>query len=236
MSDAKALIKLQEIDLDILRMAKSLSDMPQLDARKKVTAKLQEVEAKSQQISAMRSNSELEMQKLIDEDSALVEKANMLEEEIKNTTDFRVVTNLTRELEGIAKRRNKVEFDHNVLAERVGKISAVEDQIADALKKLNNKLSAIDEEIANIKEEIDAKLEKAKSARAKTESLISIDFIEQYERLRKTKSGIAVGVLQENHCSVCRVELPEGKLVKLQSGPEINTCPQCRRILIIEKD
>ena len=235
MSEANALIKLQEIDLEVLRLRKRLEGMPQIEALRKVKAKIAEVSEKSKQISAMRSECELEMQRLVDEDEALVEKSGQLQAKIDENDDFRSVTNLTRELEGVAKRRNKVEFDHGKLAERIDKISSVEDQVADALAKLEGQQTRFESEISAAIEEINAKLAEHKIAHDQALADVSAERAELYERLKGTKNGIAVGILAKGHCSACMVGFPEGKLVQLMAGPDVTTCPQCHRILVIDR-
>ncbi|MGI6221325.1 MAG: zinc ribbon domain-containing protein [Coriobacteriales bacterium] len=235
MSDARALIKLQEIDLTRLRLARRSEEMPELQALKQILGKIDEVSEKSKQISALRSNAELEMQQLVDEDADLVEKAAGIEAEIEQSADYRLVQSLTLELEGVAKRRNKVEFDHGKLAERIEKISAVEDQVADANSKLEAKRAALEEKISAETDEINASLASLAEEREGIASSLPADIMAEYDRLCESKNGIAVGVLQDGHCSACRVEFPEGKLVGLQAGPEVATCPQCHRILIVER-
>ena len=235
MSDARALIKLQEIDLTRLRLRRRAQEMPELQALKQILDKIDEVGEKSKQISAMRSSAEVEMQQLADEDDELEKRAEALNKEISETADFRIVQNLTSELEGIVKRRNKVEFDTGKLSDRIEKISGVEDQVSDAFAKLEAKRAKLEEKITAATEEIDATLEELAGEREGIVASLPADIMAEYERLRESKNGIAVGVLQEGHCSACRVSFPEGKLVGLQAGPEVATCPQCHRILIVER-
>ena len=235
MSDARALIKLQEIDLTRLRLRRRAQEMPELQALKQILDKIDEVGEKSKQISAMRSSAEVEMQQLADEDDELEKRAEALNKEISETADFRIVQNLTSELEGIVKRRNKVEFDTGKLSDRIEKISGVEDQVSDAFAKLEAKRAKLEEKITAATEEIDATLAELAGEREGIVASLPAEIMAEYERLRESKNGIAVGVLQEGHCSACRVEFPEGKLVGLQAGPEVATCPQCHRILIVER-
>ncbi len=235
MSEANDLVKLQEIDLDMMRLRRKLKELPQIESRRKVIAKLDEVQEKSKKISAMRSECELEMHKLADEDHELLQKAERLEKEIQELSDFRSVTHRTRDLEGISKRRNKIDFDLAKLSERVQKISSVEDQISETNKKLDAQRVKLDSEISAISNDAAAKMAELEAEYSTAASGISHETLSRYENLKKTKNGIAVGVLQGEHCSVCRVEFPEGKLVKLFNGPEITTCPQCHRILVVTK-
>ncbi len=236
MSDAQDLVRLQGMDLEAMRLRKRLEEMPQLEAHRKVVANIEEVQEKSRQISAMRSDSEVQLHKLADEDQELLEQAAKLEKEIQETTDFRSINHRTRELESIAKRRNKVDFEMGKLTERVDKISAVEDQINETMSKLDSQRTKLEDEITAARDEATKKMGELRAECAEISSKIDRELLERYEHLKKTKNGIAVGILQGEHCSACRVEFPEGKLLKLLNGPEIADCPQCHRILVVEKD
>ncbi len=233
MSESEALIRLQEIDIDILRVQKKLDSMPQLETISKIDAKIADIEDKSKQISAIRSDCEVQMQKLSDEITALKNRESELNGQLEDNADYRSVTHITKDLEGTAKRRDKVEFDYQKLVERSDKISAVEDQISNALNQLGTKRDQLTSEVEEIGKESKAKLLELKQQHDETAALISSSVLEKYEHLKDVKKGIAVGILEGSHCSACRVEFPEGKLVQLKSGPEITVCPQCHRMLVV---
>lgn len=235
MSEAGALVRLQEIDLEMARIRNRLSEMMELAALKEILGKIDAVSDKSKQVSAMRSDCEVEMQALVDEDEELQLRAAEIEEKIEESGEYREISNLTRELEGVAKRRNKVEFDHGKLVERVDKISQVEDQIADAMAKLEKQKASIEDDIRTKSADMNARLEELSAEFEAQSAEIGAETLERYQAVKASKNGIAVGVLQESHCSICRVELPEGKLKALLSGDEVAECPNCRRILVVRK-
>ena len=236
MSEASLLRELQHIDLEILRISKKLHDIPEREALEKVVKTLSEIGEKSKQISALRSNCEVEMQKLSDEDVQLAKRAKELQAEIDANVDFRIVDRLTRDLEGIAKRRNKVEFEHDKLIERSEKITALEDQVLEVTRKHESEESELRERIAQAENSVQSKMSELKSQHDKVASQLPSETLEEYTKIAKAKGGIGVGVLQGTHCSACRVEFPEGKLMQLHSGPNITKCPQCHRLLIVDKE
>ncbi len=235
MSEADLLKELQTVDLEILRINKKLRDIPEHEALAKVVKTLEEIEEKSKQISALRSNCEVEMQKLSDEDVQLAKRSKDLQAEIGVTADFRMVDRLNRDLEGIGKRRNKIEFEHDKLVERSEKISTLEDQVQSVRQKHEADEKKLRNKIAESEESVRAEMEKLDSKHKKIASKLSSELLDLYDKTAASKGGIAVGVLQDNHCSACRIEFPEGKLTHLNAGPEITKCPQCHRILIVQK-
>ena len=236
MSDASLLKELQHVDLEILRISKKLREIPERELLEKTREKLAEVGEKSKQVSAMRSSCEVEMQKLSDEDDELAKRAEELQSDIDTSSDFRMVDKFTRELEGVAKRRNKVEFEHSKLVERSDKISEVEDQVADATSKLEAQEASYLERIDEAEGSVRSQIDELKEQHRQIADQLPRELLEEYAKLLRSKNGIAVGTLQGDHCSACRVEFPEGKLLQLRNGPEITTCPQCHRILVVDKE
>ncbi|MBR2522794.1 MAG: hypothetical protein IKE61_06695, partial [Coriobacteriales bacterium] len=79
MSQAGLIVELQQIDLEAIRLRKKLQELPQRQTLAAITAKLDEVFAKSQQVSRMRDDCELDMMRLSEEEDKLIEKAKSLD-------------------------------------------------------------------------------------------------------------------------------------------------------------
>lgn len=236
MSEASLLKELQQVDLEILRISKKLQDLPERELLAKARKKLAEVGEKSKQVSAMRSSCEVEMQKLSDEDDELAKRADALQNDIDTCSDYRMVEKLTRDLEGVAKRRNKVEFDHGKLVERADKISEVEDQVAEATAKFEAQEASCVEKINEAEGTVRSQIDDLKGQHKAIAAQLPQELLDEYAKLIRSKNGIAVGTLEGDHCSACRVEFPEGKLLQLRNGPEVTRCPQCHRILVVDKE
>ena len=54
----------------------------------------------------------------------------------------------------------------------------------------------------------------------------------KYERLRATKGGMAVAILQGSVCTGCRLALSSGEAQKVRVDAMVNFCPHCGRILV----
>jgi uncharacterized protein len=56
-----------------------------------------------------------------------------------------------------------------------------------------------------------------------------------YNRLMKTKDGLAVAPLRDGKCEGCHMKLIASTVIKVQSSREIAQCEDCGRILYIEE-
>ncbi len=235
MQTAQALLQLQGIDLDIIRTEKALDELPQ---RAKIVAlreRRDEVAQKGVQITEMSNANDIQADRLYEEDAQQEARIAELQESIRSTQDYRVITSLTRDLEGCTKRREKLSFELNLLEEKSQKILIVAKQVEDALKKLEQQEAQVTKDF--IAEGSRLK-EKIQDLRAKRDILITVlepALYADYESVSSKKGGIAVSLFDGSHCSVCRVELPEGQVHELLTGPIISICPNCHRIIVTRK-
>ena len=59
------------------------------------------------------------------------------------------------------------------------------------------------------------------------------DLLKLYDRLMKTKNGLAVASLEGGQCGGCHVRVVPATLIKVQAGKDIAQCENCGRILYI---
>ena len=55
-----------------------------------------------------------------------------------------------------------------------------------------------------------------------------------YDRLRKSKGGLALSAMESDLCSACKVAIPSQLLQKLKSGETFVHCNSCQRILYLD--
>jgi predicted nucleic acid-binding Zn-ribbon protein len=60
---------------------------------------------------------------------------------------------------------------------------------------------------------------------------LSPELIEQYERLRKQKRGLAVVTIQDNSCSGCGTTLRPAEIQSARNGLDLVICSNCGRII-----
>ncbi len=235
MDPAVALRRLQDIDLELRRAQKRLDEMPEKRAIIKIRRKIADVErlkAKAEELVARHRQS---LQRLQDENAQLTEK---LESEQKRVisgeiTNPKEIQHMTREIDSLKRRSEKMEIDSLAMMEKVEKAQSQVEKVDKALEQLAAQEKEMLDEFSEKGGSLQADIKKLERERKKITADLPADLLERYESLREAKSGIGVGVLLGNACSACRMELPAEVVIELRAGDSITVCPACHRLLII---
>jgi predicted nucleic acid-binding Zn-ribbon protein len=234
MSDASILLELATADRTLLRLRKQLDELPQRAKLLELRTKRVEVGTKAEQVARMRKECEQAIKLLQDEESMLKDKTAEVQKHIDQTSNYKEVVAFTREIEGFAKRREKIEFDMLKQLERSDKITQVEEQVNGALERLAKQdgelLSSYQEQAGTLKREM-LTTQKRWEGRVKE---LSPDLLGHYKKAREAKGGLGSAHIEGTHCSVCRVELTEGQLTRLRASGEVGECPYCHRLLVVK--
>jgi predicted nucleic acid-binding Zn-ribbon protein len=237
MSDAQTLLDLTATDHALLRLKKQLDDLPQRAKLLELRAKRAEVEAKAKQVAQMNTECSHTIKQLQDEETMLKDKTASVQAQIDATSNYKQATALAHEIEGFARRAEKIEFDMLKQFERSDKIAQVEEQVSATLARLTQQ----DEELfASYQEQAGALRKEAAAShelREKLAAKLPPDLLKRYEKARESKGGFGAAHIEGNHCSGCRVEFTEGQLAKLRDvkiGEEIGACPYCHRLLVVK--
>lgn len=233
MQESTALLELQRADLELLQAEKRLEDLPERRSILEVRSKLRE-------ISAMKAKAELLVKKLESEvksrqDEAIMVSSKIQDEQAKinETSDHRQVTALTREMEGLKRRVDKLEVESLQFMERIEKASAQVDTISDAIATLTEREKELIERFRKSGGAVQDEIAALQARRTALAAAMDKKLSERYESVRAGKGGIGVGKLDGDSCSACRMSLPAEGLKALRSGPDIGVCPQCRRLLVV---
>jgi len=233
MTQASSLLELQAVDLDILRSRKRLDELPEKRA-------ILEIRAKQREVTTLRGRADLLVRKLEsdlkahqDEITSLAEKIDAEQVKVMNTSDHRAVTSITREMDGLRRRRDKLEMESLSLMERVDKARAQTATIDDALVKLATKEAAMVAQFQAVGGELQAHIGSMETERTRLSATLPTELIGRYESAREAKGGVGVGRLDDSGCTACRMALPTTRVDELLGGPDIGVCPQCRRLIVV---
>ena len=112
------------------------------------------------------------------------------------------------------------------------------EELNTSLKEANDihakEQKVVDAELAIIKErkiQFSKKIEELKSDREKIASNIDNDLLDQYNRIFKSKKGVAVSELINDICSGCHMKVTPTTAGMVRAEKVVSTCDQCGRIL-----
>lgn len=99
-------------------------------------------------------------------------------------------------------------------------------------KRINAILGTIDGRSENL---LVRQLE-LQSERPRLTVSIDEDMLDRYERLFKSKNGVAVAALEHGVCTGCHMHMTTQTILSAKAEKEVVTCSQCGRFLYTEED
>lgn len=234
MTDAQTLLDLQAADLAILRAKRKLDELPEKGMIIEIKEKRKEVCKRRAQVIDIADDLDQHMAKLRNEDAVLTDHIAAAQSKLDTTKDYRLISGITKEMEGYVKRREKVSFELGNLKDRVARTSEIKHKADEAVNILDSREQKAIDSYRRNGGAIQAEIGEAVSRRDAAAARLAPALLERYTKLAARKGGIAVGQLQGRMCSVCHVEYQEGQLLQIGKEGAIATCPNCNRMLIVD--
>lgn len=235
MSTGDTLLELQDIDLSLMRDAKTLEDMPELKELARKRRAYLKLKADRTKLFAQRKDIETEL-----EDLDIAEKRCHFEvEEAHRDTDasdYRQVQDLEVKLSSIAKELDKVAYSRKEQQKALANQEESERQLDSYISVLEK---SIVEETRVARERatgLQRSIEDAKARRAKLVKSLDARDAQRYESAIKRFGGLAVERLEGDVPSICHTALSPASLADLRRAGAVGECPYCHRILVLKRD
>ena len=237
MDEASTLLELQELDLDIQRSERALDELPEKRAILDVRAKRREVEGLRHKADRLVSKLESDLRRAQDETTTVTQKIEVEQAKIMSgqVADHKQVQHISRELDALKRRKDKLEMDSLGIMERIDKAKGQAAKVDEALEQLTVREASYVERFKEHGGELQTRIAQETEQRARLAAKLEPVLLARYDSLRDQKAGIAIGRLENDSCTACRVELPAGAVSALKAGPEIGVCPQCRRLIVVRE-
>lgn len=236
MTQAASLLALQDLDIEIMRAKKRLEELPE---KREILG----VRHKSREVADLHGKAELLLRKLNsdlkahqDEIAGLTDKIAVEQVKVASTSDHRTAQSITREMDSLRRRQDKLEMESLQIMERIDKAAAQTKKIEEALEQLSQKDAALCDRFKQVGRALQHEIAQMEKKRAETEKLIDADVLARYEQIRENKGGVGVGRLEGDTCSACRMSLPAERVRELEAGDDISMCPQCRRLIVVRSE
>ncbi len=227
----RPLLVLQDRDRRILALGKELERLPAEEQRAK--AKLSEDQAAVTKAHDELRRNELDFKKL-ELDSATrrttVQRLKHQQFETRKNDEYQA---LAHEVTRYEKELDDLETHELELMERADGLKAA---LASAEKQLAKTKAIVQEELGDLierRKHLEADISALRDERAVLAADIPEGPLALYERLLKSKGGMAVAPMQEGRCGCCHMKLIPATVIKVQSGKEFAQCEDCARILYL---
>lgn len=237
MTEAIALTRLQELDLELLRHASKLAAMPQRRRLKTIELAKRKVASELLGIVGQRKDAELE---IADTEERLVhyhEKTAEVQAAAEaGERTHRELRDFEQQLTSLAKHIEKAEFALGPLRERLERLERAERNARRTEGSLDDELASTRESLDRDSADVRARIVELSRERERLAGQVSAEHLAAYEAARKRFKGLAVERLNGNVPSVCRVKLQPSQFHDLVHGDEITECPYCHRMLITSEE
>lgn len=235
-SPAQVLLDLQQHDVEILRAYKRLEELPEKVAILEARAKIKEIAALHDKAATLERKLKAELKARQDEIATLTAKLDGEQQKVMQTTDHRQIQALTREMDGLKRRVDKLEMESLQYMERVEKASSQVATVDEHLAKLREREAALIKRYQTVGGAVQQEIATKSAERDALSTAVPADMLERYEKIRESRGGIGVGTLDGSSCTACHMSLPAERVKELSEGPDVGLCPQCRRLIVVRTE
>lgn len=236
MDQATLLIRLQDTDLSVMRARKRLDEMPEKVAVLGARKRLRELDTLRARTQAAWEAIDRSVNKHEDETAVLSAKIDAEQQKLMSgsVTNPKEVQNISREMDALKRQKDKLE---NTMLDEMEKRETAAEQttkVDTAIEVAKKEEEAVIAEFQAKGGLLQSEIQRLDSERAALAREMEAGLLARYESLRDEKHGIGAGVLNEDMCSACRMELPAERAQALRdSETVIGVCPACHRLLVV---
>jgi predicted nucleic acid-binding Zn-ribbon protein len=228
------LIELQELDLEMQRVADRLADIPAERSQVESNFNQYAVEflaLKSRYEQTLEDRSRLDAELLETQQNHEKYKQDLMR--VRNEKEY--VTAL-REIDATRKHVSRLETEILKSMEELEKLEAeVTLQAPDIEKKrgeVDHELRALESESAAA----DQRLASIGKRRAELAESIPKKLVDMYERVSRGRRGQALSEVRNSTCTACRMRVRPKVFSDVRRGDQLITCDNCSRILFYRPD
>jgi predicted nucleic acid-binding Zn-ribbon protein len=232
LEDVRALLVLQDRDRRLLSLAKDLEKLPQDEARAK--GKLADDNKAVQVANEALVECELQLKRIeldVGARKTTIQRLKVQQFETRKNDEYQALGN---EVVRYEKEVDELETKELELMEKIDQLRAT---LKEAEAKRAKTQVLVDEDLVAIRqraerisqEQTELTAERDQLATAIPESILPL-----YQRLMKTKAGLAIAPMHEGKCGGCHMKLIASTVVAVQTGKELARCEDCGRILYAE--
>lgn len=233
--DQERLLALQQIDIDLLKIAHKIKNSPLNSNLESLNRSL--IDTKNLLIAAETEKSDIqhELSRSEIDVEQVVSRIEKDEKRLASGTGTpKELEQIQHELGTLAKRRSELEEVELEIMVRV-------DDVSKRITDLQKQLASFEAELAKVQSELEIEVRNLDSAKqssltAREALALQIDkeLLALYEKIRSSSDGLGAAQLVGDSCGGCHLKLNAAEMEKIKSlsDDEVVRCEECRRILI----
>jgi predicted nucleic acid-binding Zn-ribbon protein len=232
MEFARELLELQDIDISLHRNEAALKQIPEASQILDVRSRLKELERRSTRIVGLLKDQQMDLDDGHRQHEELIQRCNDIRRS-NESADYRRVKNNNAELDRIAKRLEKLEFNEAKANAEIERLHGLQEKSASVKQALEQRELEL---LRTFKAKAQSLRDESVQLKQRREELVSVlpeSLLKAYEKSCSLHGGIGVSHIEDGACSGCGVELQTSQIDDLRLGNDISTCPVCGRILVV---
>lgn len=235
MKESEALVLLQDVDLKLIRDDAALKKMPQVARLEAVRAAKKKLASDTNKIVGQLKDCQMDIADNESDQHRMEDIQEDVRQQVQDAADdYRALKDYDLQLSALAKRIEKLQFNHKQLEERLAKLKQAQKNARDLDDKLTEQGHVLLDSYHNDSKQLNDEIEDLKQQRERARLDLRPETYEAYQKAQKRFGGLAVETLKGNRPSVCRVTLQPSSFDDLRRGPVITECPYCHRMLVTD--
>lgn len=234
MMQTDALLRLQEVDLELIRTKRAFAALPHQDKIRKIKQAAKSLTAELTKLVGARKDVQIDLDDNRATHQHMLDLVEEVSAKMRTTSDYRAIADLEAQLTHLAKRIERLDFEKVALDKDLAKLQQSEAKAHALGRKLQHEAQAQADAYKKASADTEAMLAKLTNERAQLLVQLDANLLEKYKAASKRFDGLAVEKLVGNNPSICRVSLQPSSYADIRAqNTEITTCPYCHRMLIV---
>ena len=229
MVEIENLVQLQKLDDEIRTLDSRLSAIP-----KEIEALEKEIQNERKNLEdAQTAHAEAQKGQRAHEVElgATEEKAKKYKDQLMNVKTNEEYKLMQHQIEVAMKEVSNVEDKILADFDRVKELEETKRQRQAELEKGQREITAQQRELDAERQRLEAEREERRKVREALLPQIPEDLFGDYDRIARTRGGVAMAEAIEERCQICMVRLRPQAFQELRQGEKILHCENCKRIL-----
>jgi len=233
MQTARDLLELQQVDLGILRDRKAIEAIPEMAQIQEVRAKQKELARRTTKVLGMLKDQQIEAEDNDGRRGTLTRHVEEVNLDSSQSSDFRRIQANNAELDRLAKRLEKVDFNQKKVLAEIERLEGILAQAEQVKAALDAREAELLESFKQTAGELKEDLRNLINRREALHERIPADVLESYHASCNKHGQVGVSELVGRTCTGCGVEMQTSQTEALRRGPDISTCPVCGRMIVV---